>query len=173
MIPRALFLNAWCAAMAIAPVACNPVDSLGDQWPDLPLSAGLVPHTVLTEVHTAQHSGIRERQRRAIRTGDEWEAFWVAFNGPVEPMPAPPAINFSERMVVVAAMGERPTGGYAIAIESVHAADGKLMVRVEERSPGADCATTQALTAPVTAVVIPRSTASVEFHDRAVTVSCG
>lgn len=154
-------------------VACSPLDAPPEEWPDLPPSAGLVAHAVIEEVHTAGYSGIRERQRRVIRTSSDWEAFWIAFHGPVEPMPTPPAVNFAERMVLVAAMGQRPTGGYGIEIGSVYAADGKLLARVEERSPDSNCGTTQALTAPVTAVVIPRSSATVEFQDRALTVSCG
>jgi hypothetical protein len=75
-------------------------------------------------------------------------------------------------MVLIAAMGRRPTGGYGIVIESVHRADGKLFARVEAHSPGPTCFVTQALTAPVTAVRVARSDEPVEFLERSSVTEC-
>jgi hypothetical protein len=161
------------AVLTAALTACGPVETTGAEWPALPQQASLVPHTVVAGVHTTEYSALRERDRRAILTAGEWEAFWLAFHGPLEPKPDAPVIDFSRQMVLVAAMGERATGGYQIAIESVYRAAGKLLVRVEETAPGAGCILTQALTAPVTAVVVARSEEAVEFQDRTIVVSCG
>ncbi len=84
----------------------------------------------------------------------------------------PPAIDFSEFSVIAVFMGERRTGGYSIMVEKATRVDGRLVVDVVMRAPGADCFTTQALTQPYHLVVIPAFTGQVVFQPRTVSVSC-
>jgi len=163
----------WGPLLMVALAAATCTEPTTAQWPELPAAAEVVPFSVVADGQTNQQSAIRERQRRVITTATEWGAFWAELHGLVEPKPAAPAIDFASQMVVAAAMGQRNTGGYSIAIEGVFAANGKLLVRVEERSPGSSCMVTQALTAPVTAAVVARSDAAVEFVERAITTPCG
>jgi len=89
------------------------------------------------------------------------------------PRPTAPAIDFSARVVVVAAMGTRPTGGHAIRIDRVSYAGDTLWVEVTSVTPGPGCATTQALTAPVAAVSVERRpNVSARFLDREETLDC-
>jgi hypothetical protein len=134
-------------------------------------AASQVAFQVLHEVHTAT-SSVRERRRAVIRSEAEWLAFWDEFTGTVVPKPAPPQIDFAQHMVIVAAMGERPTGGYLIDVESVTEGDGGLTVLVAETSPAQDCAVTQVLTAPITAVVVPRNEGTVTFVEEGRTQAC-
>lgn len=152
----------WLAACA-SPTAVD--------WPALPPNVSQVPYVVLEEL-TTHYSGIHERQRRTIRTPEEWTAFWDEFEGSRQPRTDPPSVDFAKQMVLVAAMGGRPTGGYTISVEQVYAAAERLIVRVLERSPGRSCIVIQVLTAPVTGVLVPRSDAPVEFQEKAETVDC-
>ncbi len=127
---------------------------------------------VIPEVHNAVISGIRDGRRTVIRTASEWEEFWREFTGAIVPAPDPPAIDFDVLMVIVAAMGERSTGGYSIAIEDVTDREDGVTARVVESSPGANCVLAQVITAPVTAVSVTRREGSAVFVEETKTEEC-
>ncbi|HET9599282.1 MAG TPA: protease complex subunit PrcB family protein [Anaeromyxobacteraceae bacterium] len=111
-------------------------------------------------------------ERDVIRSADEWQAFWSRMTAGLDPAPAAPAVDFSRDMVLAAALGTRPTGGYGVAIE-VALDSATLRARVTETRPGMGCMTTQALTSPVAIVRVPRSDAQVAWSDRVETRDCG
>jgi hypothetical protein len=149
----------------VAILGCTPVID-----PQVP--PGGVPLDATEQVLRAQYTGLVQRQRAVIRDAQAWSEFWNQAHSTVMPRPTAPAIDFTRNIVVAAAMGTRSNGGFSIDIEQVYAADDDLYVVVEERSPGANCVTTAALTAPVAAVRIPRVGASVSFVERSETFSC-
>lgn len=63
--------------------------------------------------------------------------------------------DFLNEAVVVVALGERPTGGYWVVIDGVRRVDDALVVQVRVNRPGDDEMTTQAMTHPFAAAVIP------------------
>ena len=78
-----------------------------------------------------------------------------------------PSVDFNRDVVVAVAAGQRPTGGYEIAIDRVTQSDGQLTVEVVERTPGPNCMTTASLTQPVDVVVVPAADAkSLSFLER-------
>ena len=123
-------------------------------------------------IYTAQVSGILDVRRTVIRDAEEWSAFWAEATSIMEPQPDVPAVDFEQEMVIVAAMGRRVSGGYAIEIEEVLESDAGLFAVVKGTSPGADCIVTTALTAPVTAVRVARSDDAVSFEEVEEQVSC-
>jgi hypothetical protein len=149
----------------VAILGCTPVVD-----PQLP--PGGAPLDETEQVLKAQYTGVAQRERTVIRDAQAWSRFWSRAHSTVMPQPPVPSIDFTRNMVVAAAMGTRSNGGFSIDIAQVYAADDDLHVVVEERSPGANCITTQALTAPVAAVRIPRVGASVSFIERNATVRC-
>jgi hypothetical protein len=76
-------------------------------------------------------------------------------------------------MVILATMGQKPTGGYLIDVIQVSRAGDTLKVTVRETSPGPACITIQAFTAPAVAVSVPRMSGPVVFLEEAATLSCG
>jgi len=140
---------------------------------DLPPNAQLMASTeVVIDQVTAQSSGIEVAARRLISDAGVWAATWSEIHSTVRPEPALPNIDFAGSVVVVAAMGTKPTGGHTIEIEGVYRADDRLYVVVRETSPGSNCMTTQALTAPVVAVSVEKTGLPVSFVERRETVSC-
>ena len=120
------------------------------------------------------YTGIDEELRTLVRTQQEWEDLWSRLAANRIPRPAPPPVNFSEEVVVVAAMGTRPTGGHAIRIDSVRYEKDTLWVDVTSVIPGPTCMTTQALTAPVAAVAVERRpNVTGRFIDREEILDCG
>jgi hypothetical protein len=119
-----------------------------------------------------QSSGVEDRQRAVLTRQEEWTALWDRAHANLTHTPPAPAVDFADRIVVVAAMGLRSSGGYAIRIDAVHRDGDDLYVRVHEVSPGARCLVTAALTAPVTAVALPRLGGRVVFVESAETRNC-
>lgn len=124
------------------------------------------------EEATAASSGIRDRRRLVIRTDSEWEAFWSDLLSNRMPTPPAPEIDFDRFVVIAATMGQRPTGGHAIGIADVEHVGGEYRVTVVETSPGPGCVTTQALTAPATAVRVERREGGATFLERSETRTC-
>jgi hypothetical protein len=89
---------------------------------------------------------------RALRTGDEWAAFWRQVG-----RDAPRPLNMTAEMAVAIALGERRTGGYTVEIVRVYERGGQLVVEYREEAPGPDMMVTQALTAPWVVAIVPRS----------------
>lgn len=121
---------------------------------------------------TAVVSGIPDRRRLVIGDAETWAAFWTELHANLSPVPDLPTVDFSTRIVVAATMGRRPTGGYAIRIEAVSRRGDDFEVVVVESSPAAGCLTTQAITAPATAVSVTLTAGGVEFVERTETADC-
>jgi hypothetical protein len=71
----------------------------------------------------------------------------------------PGEIDFDANDLVIVALGEQATGGYSVNIASIQLQGGELAVTGKATAPGADAITTQALTYPYSAVLIPNTAA--------------
>lgn len=118
------------------------------------------------------NSALEDSARIVVRTSAEWTTLWNRIVANHAPKPPVPAIDFEKEMLLVAAMGTRPTGGHAIEIEAVDRDGSSITASVRTRSPGKNCMTTQALTAPVAIVRIPRSDLPVRFVEEHIVTSC-
>jgi len=83
-----------------------------------------------------------------------------------------PKIDFSKEMVVVVALGGRPTGGYGIVVDRAYERDDRLEVIVRSLTPAKSCFLIQATTAPVDIVRIPKTERSVVFRETEVVHEC-
>lgn len=75
-----------------------------------------------------------------------------------------PGVDFLAHDLVIAALGEQPTGGYSIEITAVQQEGDTLFVEGVTSQPG-DAAVTQALTYPYAAAVIPNTDATIVVPD--------
>jgi hypothetical protein len=99
-------------------------------------------------------TGVGEARRLIIRDANAWAEFWSELR-----VGDTPAVDFTRDVVVAVSAGQRPTGGYEIAVGGVRQVNGELMVEVVETTPGPNCMTTASLTQPVDVVVVPALTA--------------
>ena len=162
-----LFVGALLAGVVLAAGGCGLGSVTG-----VPADATLVPDDRVEPLVDEPYSGFDERSRRIIRTTGAWEEAWEQLHEGRSPMPERPAVDFESSMVILAAMGSRPTGGHDIEVESVHRHGESLFVVVRETSPGDGCIVTQAFTAPTTAVRIPRADGDVEFVEEETVNEC-
>ena len=99
-------------------------------------------------------TGVGESRRLIIRDANAWAGFWSELG-----VGGRPAVDFTRDVVVAVAAGQRPTGGYEIAVDRVRQVNGELTVEVVETTPGPNCMTTTSLTQPVDVIVVPAPTA--------------
>ncbi len=81
-------------------------------------------------------------------------------------------IDFSKQMIIAVFQGQKPSGGYSIAITKLSRDDKRLEVFVEEKSPGSGCFTTQVITQPYHLIVTEKSDRKVVFTRRQINVNC-
>jgi hypothetical protein len=119
----------------------------------------------LTPTGRAYHSGLRDPLRVVVRDAAGLETLWKLAYGDESTGSPLPEVDFETHLVLAVALGERPTGGYAIRVgEVVPVADG-LEARIEVTAPGRACAVSLAFTQPVDFVALPVRTGTVRFVD--------
>lgn len=100
---------------------------------------------------------IWEPTRRIIDERSVWERLWKRAYESRWPTPELPEVDFDHSVVLVAAMGQKPTGGYDITIERVARRSDTLYARIREVFPSKDCGVTTSFTYPWQAVRVPVS----------------
>jgi hypothetical protein len=136
---------------------------------ELPESHVSVP---MQRVLTDQETGLNQPLRLIIQDLEQWQSIWSEVMRDRYPITTPPAVDFGQSMVILAAMGVQNTGGHVISIEGVHRRGKRFFVTVRQVSPGPGCMTTQVLTSPVDIVQVPKSDEAVTFVERQETRNC-
>ena len=111
----------------------------------------------VTEILRTEPTGVTDQVRLVVRDSTHWAHVWKRLNTNFFPSPATPRVDFSEHVVVVAALGSRPTTGYAVTIDSVVKEWRVTRVYVRSTTPGSNCVVGIAFTSPVHVVRIPRT----------------
>jgi hypothetical protein len=154
--------------------ACG--DPGGDQSPfgSTPPQSQWPPCLDFNETGTlfCSYSALTTRERRIIQDSTTWATVWTEAWSPHSTTPALPEVDFSLEMVVLAAMGEQSTGGYAIDVQDVTQTQDVLNVTVVERTPGLNCAVTLAFTQPFAARRVSRFDGPVHFVEQEIISDC-
>jgi hypothetical protein len=117
---------------------------------------------------TSMNSSILDQLRLVVRDRQTWARFWNNFAaGPSAP--PMPEIDFEKEILVIAAMGTRPSSGYQVIVEKAVLYESYPRLEVTIRSidntkcPGLGHLTT--LTSPIDIVRIPRTEYPVLFRE--------
>jgi hypothetical protein len=165
-----MYRFAMCVALAVAGLgACANPDFL------LPQPEGeIIPVTRLrAEPYTfTYNSGLADSARIVVQDANTWASTWTALWGRHSPEPALPSIDFSQEMLVVAALGTRSSGGYSIYVDSAYQRTDHIEVVIRKVSPGKRCIVPAALTEPVDIARLPRSSQPVRYRERSVVRDC-
>jgi hypothetical protein len=113
------------------------------------------------------NSGIGDSTFTILRNAADWQEVWQRLRARHFPTRPLPPIDFEQEMALVATLGARRTGGYAISIETVIDRGAYLEAHVLRRAPGSDCGVGGALSAPADVAIIPRRDVAVRMvvHD--------
>ena len=120
-----------------------------------------------------QYSGISQAQNFVIRDAGAWSALWQRIYAGQTPVPPLPGVDFNTQIVVAAALGGRPTGGYDIVLTQAAIDSAGVVIGVRASSPGASCFVTQAFTHPIDLARLAKTDAPVRFAETQVAADCG
>lgn len=125
-----------------------------------PVEPSAAPVATLTESIESE-SDVLGEATFVIRDAEALRRVWAqVFRGRREL----PAVDFTKHMVVVVAMGRKPTAGYAVKITGATRRDRRgLIVHVSMVSPGAGCSVATVLTYPVAVSRLPAFDGPVRF----------
>ena len=135
----------------------------------------VVPVTRLRHGPTAYstYSGLNDSIRAVVHDSAEWSAMWRGITRPFYPPPPLPQVDFEREMVIVTALGARPTGGYDIVIDGARRDSSAIEISVRTSAPAPGCPVSAAITQPVDLATIPASPRVVRFRERSIIVPCG
>lgn len=157
-----LFALMWCAAVQTA-ASQTPSD----------LSAVSMTRLRAGARAFSTYSGITEDSNFVVRDSAAWRQLWQRINKPFIPSPALPPVDFAREMVVVAALGARPSAGYDVTIASVDRASEGIEVSVRTRAPAAGCPVEAVVTQPVDLARVPFTAGPVRFRELNEVIPCG
>lgn len=163
---RALIGGVVVCLCRVAFAVCQPAQPPSPREP-LPLARFAAQPNAYVE-----YSGVTDSLRVIVRDSLEWRRIWEQINAPFTPQPSPPRVDFQREMVVVAAMGRQPGGGYDIVIEGATEDSAGIEVVVRRTTPGEHCLSSAAVTQPVDLARIPVSSKPVRFRERGQAVTC-
>ncbi|MGZ8290985.1 MAG: protease complex subunit PrcB family protein, partial [Telluria sp.] len=116
-----------------------------------------------TSVASDAFSGVRQAATVVIKDAASFNALWARHGAGREPAPEQPRIDFGAHMVVGVFAGEGGNGCRQLNVTKVVSGAGKIVVSFEERDLQTFAVCTQATSAPMHLVAIPRSDVPVEF----------
>lgn len=151
---------ACCAELAMA-----QFDTAGDSLPVTRLRSNATAFTT--------YSGLNDSVRAVVRDSAAWVDLWRVINRPFYPPPPLPPVDFGRDMIVIAALGARPTAGYDIVIEGARQDSAAVEIALRTLSPAPGCPVSAAMTQPVDLATIPASPRAVRFREKSVIVPCG
>jgi hypothetical protein len=101
------------------------------------------------------------------RSAEEWKAHWGALRTTIGGSDASPGgdpgIDWTREMVVCVAVGNRPSGGYSVDIESMNKSGDELVIRAFETQPAPNTIQTRMVTSPYATAVTERFDGKVRF----------
>jgi len=148
-------------------IGCSSSSEEGPTGPDAPtgpLSFETVDQSHV-EPEAVAEGKFNEEMVRVIRDQNAFESLWEDLNGEGS---EPPTVDFSEKLVVAAMLGERPSDGYEADIQSITKNTNPTGVRVfvTEIEPGPNCTVSGSSAIPYHIVKMDRfSTDRVFFAD--------
>jgi hypothetical protein len=159
-------------ALGLAAVcACHAAFAAGQ--PPMPRETLPFVRLATHPVAFAEYSGLSDSVHAVVRDSAAWRALWDRINAPFFPRPVLPAVDFQREMIVVAAMGRQPSGGYDIVIDGATEDSSGIEISVKRTVPGERCLMSAAVTDPVDLARIPASGKPVRFRERELSVPCG
>ncbi|MFN3165862.1 MAG: protease complex subunit PrcB family protein [Phycisphaeraceae bacterium] len=138
---------------AVALVGCKGDGDTGaDAGPDNGPGVVLAEPVPIVESVSGNSQALKTIGTMLIRTQAEYDAL-----GDANIFPG--GIDFEQYDLVIVALGEQMTGGYAVEINAIQQVGDELAVTGKATRPGPDAIVTQALTYPYDAVIIANTDA--------------
>jgi hypothetical protein len=147
-------------------------ESTGSQDPDAGARQSVFVPTEDVTLVKQFYSGIDARERLVVQSPSEWSALWTRMHSRQSPEPPIVQPDFNTEVALVATMGEKPSGGYTITIDSVTRHERGSIVYVTEKSPSETCFTPGVLTQAVHAIRAPKTDGTIWWRERTAVENC-
>lgn len=109
-------------------------------------------------------SGLTTPRQEVLREESEYLKLWAEHAADIARTALPPAVDFPREMVVVVALGNRPTGGYLVEVVDAEVRGRTLRLLVGERAPQPGTLQIQQVTQPYQIIALPSVAARTQFR---------
>lgn len=111
-----------------------------------------------TSVEQGSNSHLTTATTQSCRTHDELNSLWQSHHGNADPvLSALDTNDFDSNMVVFVSLGDKPTGGYGIEVESVTEDESEIVLTCLTSNPSPFDMLTMAITQPYEILTVPKS----------------
>ncbi len=133
---------------------------------NVPTSGSSTPASTLKfrEVASGSNALVSTPQIKLASSQNDLGVLWNSAYGRQVPVPPIPLIVGQSAVGIF--LGNRPTGGYGVTVQSVSASGSALDIVVNVRAPGPGSINTQSITSPWTIVAVQGQFASVTVRDQ-------
>jgi hypothetical protein len=114
-----------------------------------------VEHQVL-ELGIQAGAALSDSHFAVVNTKEEFSGVYRKIHSGELPPPEPPPVDFSKSFILVIAMGEKPTAGYALEIGQVVREGSRLVVEVRSIEPDSERMQATVITRPYALIRIER-----------------
>ena len=104
------------------------------------------------ELQSSQHCGLTAPGVVLVRSQAQWRELGRTLR---TSLPAEQLPDFDNHWLVIAALGQKPTGGFSVELASARQSGDQLELRLRQSAPGPDDMVTQALTTPCSIIRVP------------------
>lgn len=158
-----LLTAALCPLLLAASAGCADDDSSGEE-------GGL--EVLQAAEPLRQDCGLSTAERLVITSQEAWVDTWRKLNSRRgTPLELPP-IDFTERTVLVASMGEQNSSSVSISLDDFVRRGSSAEVTVTESTPAAGCSSLPTISHPVAVVTVPRVETPVDFIEKKAESPC-
>lgn len=128
----------------------------------------------IIEIDNGNNSGFIEKQQLVIKNKTDFKTYWKEAYSNYLKVPELPEIDFSKKMLILVALGERTSGGFDVKIASIFEGQkNSLLINVKETAPGDNCVTTEALTYPYQLIETDYFAGKIIFNEEKEVINCG
>ena len=125
-----------------------------------------------SSIKKSSNGGFENPTTKVIVTQLEFEKAWKQAWSRFSDVPALPSIDFSQKQVLLIALGAKNNGGYGLEIEKITESKNELTVNYFETKAGEKCMTTQAIVFPFELIEIEKTAKKVVFKSTEKIVDC-
>lgn len=122
-------------------------------------SDNTAPALTFQTIEKGNFSGISLSSPQVFKIDNtaEWAEFWARHKSNMLPIPAAPAIDFSQYSVIAVIDEEHGTGGFGLEVEAVLDQGDRLDVLASGTEPGRTCFVAQVVTHPFHIILIDKT----------------
>ena len=123
-------------------------------------------------IKKSSNSGFEELTTKVISSQIEFEQIWKQTWSRISDAPQIPAIDFSQKQIVLIALGAKNNGGFGLEIENITQTKNEISVNYLETKPGTNCLSTQAIVFPFELIEIEKTAKKVVFKSTEKIIEC-